>query len=263
MQLGEALTLWPLVAAVGAFTLVLKPPLIAWITRALGESPRNALRVGLTLGQTSEFSFILGSLALSRSLVDEALIAVVGAVGLLTMGVSSLSIASGDRVVDALDGRGLVPLLTGSRGGAGDPDPTERGGLRDHVIILGMNSLGRRLVELLTERGERVLAIDTDLAKLSGLPCATLLGNAEYFSVLEEAGFRDAKLVISALHIEDVNRLLAYRAQRFGIPAVIHTLDQAAELDMNGLGVAHFMNSREAGVVRIIEELRRQRVILA
>jgi hypothetical protein len=38
---------------------------------------------------------------------------------------------------------------------------------------------------------------------------------------------------------------------------VIHAQDQAAELEMEGLGVAHFMNSREAGVTRIVDELRR------
>ncbi|MEX1256316.1 MAG: cation:proton antiporter [Gemmatimonadota bacterium] len=261
MQLGEALAFWPLVVAAAGFTLFFKPPLIAWIVRTLGESPRSALRVGLTLGQTSEFSFILGALALERGLASESLIAVVGAVGLLTMGVSSLSIAGGDRVVNALSRKGLVPLLTGGRHGSVEPDSAEQVGLRDHVIVVGMNTLGRRLVELLTERGERVLAVDTDLEKLRDLPAATFLGNAEYLSVLEEAGIHEAKLVVSALHIEDVNRLLAYRAARFGIPAVIHALDQAAERDMEGLGVAHFMNSRESGVTRIIEELRRVGVL--
>jgi hypothetical protein len=256
MQLGAALALLPLVAAVTAFTLFVKPPLLAWILRALGESPRNALRVGLTLGQTSEFSFILGTLALAHGLVSDSMIAVVGATGLLTMGASSLAIAGGDRALNAIDRMGLLPLLTGCRKGATQPEQEDSGGLRHHVIVIGMNSLGRRVVELLTDRGEVVLAIDTDLAKLRDLPSATFLGNAEYLSVLEEAGIHDAKLIVSALHIEDVNRLLAYRAARFGIPAVIHAQDQAAELDMEGLGVAHFMNSREAGATRIVEELR-------
>ena len=71
-----------------------------------------------------------------------------------------------------------------------------------------MNSLGRRIVQLLCERGEPVLAVDTDLEKLRGLSCPVLLGNAQYLSVLEEAGLRDAQLLVSALHIEEVNRLL-------------------------------------------------------
>jgi Kef-type K+ transport system membrane component KefB len=260
MDLRAALGLWPLVAAMAVFSLLVKPPLVAWIVRGLGEAPRTALRVGLTLAQTSEFSFILAALALSHGLVGEPLVAAVGAVGLVTMGVSSLAIAEEKRIVDGVAERGLLPLLTGARKGhaGADAEDREPERPRGHVIVVGMNTLGRRLVELLIERGERVLAIDTDLAKLRRLPRATFtfIGNADYFSVLEEAGIRDAKLVVSALQIEEVNRLLAYRCSRLGVPTVIHAQDLAAEMDMEGLGVTHFMNSRESGVLRMVEELR-------
>jgi Trk K+ transport system NAD-binding subunit len=163
-------------------------------------------------------------------------------------------------VVDGLARAGLLPLLTGRKERDSDSREPTHTRLRGHVIVVGMNSLGRRLVEILVESGERVLAIDTDLEKLRGLPSATFLGNADTLAVLEEAGVREAKLVISALQIEDVNRLLAYRAARFGIPAVIHAQDQAAELEMADLDVAHFMDSHEAGVARMVEELRREGV---
>lgn len=273
MELGAAVAAWPLVTALVLFTLLLKPPLIAWLARGLEEPPRVALRSGLTLGQTSEFSFILAALALSNELIDQTLLSIVGAVGLLTMGLSSFSIIRGNRLVDWFESKGLVPIFTGGQpqgvalggtsGGAspegGDEEEDEEAsGLRDHVIVVGMNSLGRRIVEILHEKGESVLAIDTDPAKLRGLPCRTLFGNAEYQSVLDESKFERAKLVVSALHIEDVNRLLAYRAGRQGIPSMIHAYEAAVEGELEAIEGAHLLNSRAAGVDLMIEELQEE-----
>jgi Trk K+ transport system NAD-binding subunit len=76
--------------------------------------------------------------------------------------------------------------------------------------------------------------------------------------VLEDAGIRRARLLVSALHIEDVNRILAYRAFRLGVPAVIHAADQSIEEELGRLNVAHLVNSREASVALATEELRRE-----
>jgi len=259
MQLGAALQVWPLVLVLVIFTLLAKPPLIAWLTRLMGEPPRIALRSGLTLGQTSEFSFILAALALSNGLIDESMLSIVGAIGLLTMGLSSVSVLRGDQLVDWFDRRGWVRFLTGAcpEGTDLNPDQADES-LNDHIIVVGMNALGRKMVKYLSERGERVLALDTDPEKLEDLPCPTLIGNAEYLSVLEEAKIRRARLLISALHIEDVNRLLAFRAYRQGIPSIIHVYDHSVEEALNALDVALLLDSREAGVDLMTVELSRE-----
>ncbi len=264
MQLGAALQAWPLVLALVVFTLLLKPPLIGWLTRSLGETPRTAARAGVTLGQTSEFSFILASLALANGLIDDRMISIVAAVGLLTMGLSSISVTRGEHLVEWFERRGLLRWLTG----APSPDPAddeapeaeEEVRLRDHIVVVGMNSLGRLIVEGLCERGERTLAIDTDPDKLRGLPCATVLGNAEYMSVLDEANIQQARMLISALHIEDVNRLLAYRGTQLGIPTVIHAFDQVAERELEPFNVTLLLNSRAAGVDEMTRELAEEGV---
>lgn len=260
MELGAALEVWPLVLTLVLLTLFAKPPLVGWLTRTLGEPPRVALRAGLTLGQSSEFSFILAALALAHGLIDQTMLSIIGAVGLLTMGLSSFSILHGNRLVDWFDRNGLIPLLTGdrARGAALEPPPRHEGTEGAHVIVVGMNSLGREIVRFLHDQGEPVIAVDTDPVKLSGLPCGGVLGNAEYMSVLEEAGIHNATLLVSALQIEDVNRLLAYRASRFGIPSVIHAYDQSVERELEGLGVAHLLNSRAAGVDRMIQVLQEE-----
>ena len=123
------------------------------------------------------------------------------------------------------------------------------------LIVVGMNSLGRLIVRELTQRGERTLAIDTDPAKLHGLPGDTMIGNVDYLSVLEEAGLGRAKLIVSAVQIEDTNRLLAFRAREFGVPSSVHAFDQSLVPELRSLGATHLMDSRAVGIERVMDAL--------
>lgn len=231
MDLGDALAQWPVALALSAFVLLVKPLIVAVIVRVLRFQLRTAVLAGISLSQISEFSFLFLALAFAAGLVSAELVALVGLVGLITISVSSFAIQF-DRVIAAWV---LRPF------GAPEED-TESApvGRQDHVIIVGMNTLGRRMAKDLHARGETVLGIDIDPRKLAGLPCDVLLGNAEYLSVLEEAGLHHAKLFVSALQIEDSNELFAYRAKSFGVPSSIlavdmHSVDGLLELDVDYL----------------------------
>jgi Trk K+ transport system NAD-binding subunit len=111
-------------------------------------------------------------------------------------------------------------------------------------------------VHELAARGETVLAVDTDPRKLEALPAATVLGSVDHPAVLAEARIAHAALVVSALQIEDANRLLAYRCRELGVPASIHAFDQAVQRDLRALGVAHLILSKNAGIHQIARELK-------
>jgi Kef-type K+ transport system membrane component KefB len=252
MELGEALARWPTTLALSALVLLAKPLLIGALLARQGYGERTALLAGASLGQISEFSFILGGLALSAGLIDESALSVVGAVGLITMGVSSYSIQRGARV-HALASRARITRLIGARAernqGSAQPE------LGDHVIVVGMNALGRRIVRVLADRGERTLAIDVDPIKLRDLPGHVMLGNVNYLSVLEEARLARAKLLVSALQIEDSNRLLAFRCAQVGVPSSLHAFDQSLVPELNELGASHVMESRSVGLERVLDAL--------
>ncbi len=231
MDLGDALAQWPMALVLSAFVLLVKPLVVAVIVRLLKFQRRTALLAGISLSQISEFSFLFLALAYAAGLVSEELVALVGLVGLITILASSFAIQF-DRAITAW---ALRPF-----GGAEEDTESAPTGLRDHVIIVGMNTLGRRMAKDLHTRGELVLGIDIDPRKLAGLPCDVLMGNAEYLSVLEEAGLHHAKLFVSALQIEDSNELFAYRAKSFGVPSCIlavdmHSVDGLLELDVDYL----------------------------
>ena len=106
-----------------------------------------------------------------------------------------------------------------------------------------------------------MLAIDTDPHKLTGLSCATMMGHAEDPSVLQEAGLARAKLLISALRIEDANKMLTYRAGSAGIPISVHGFERKVTEDLRELGADHVLIPKEAAYTRQIEALEQSGVI--
>jgi Trk K+ transport system NAD-binding subunit len=128
--------------------------------------------------------------------------------------------------------------------------------LNGHVIVVGMNSLGRRLVHELAARGEQVLAVDVSPARLVDLPATTLMGNAEDLALLQTAALPKAKLLVSALQIEEANTLLAYWGRSFGVPTSIHAFDQSIFDELREAGAGHLIVSKSSGTRRTARALR-------
>jgi len=283
MDLGSLGAIWVPALAFSALTLVGKPLLFLLILPRLGMDQGSSARVGLTLAQSSEFSFILAALAFSVGLIQPEMLALLGLVGLLTMGASSYLVLYMDALAPRFLGLarkvpGLLPReerkekagsVAQQRGEEAEAGASGRGvgrdrqdgedhhHLSDHIIIVGMNSLGRRLVRELTERGETVLAVDSDPRKLRDLPCPTLMGNAEYASVLDEAALDRARLLVSALHIEETNNLLTHRARYRGIPVSVHAFETAHVPELQALGATHLMVARDLGAERLLAAVQK------
>lgn len=119
-----------------------------------------------------------------------------------------------------------------------------------------MNALGREVVRSMADRGERVLAVDTDPDKLRDLPAEALVGDVNLGVVLEEIGIERARLVVSALHIEDTNRLLVHRCRAAGVPVAVNVVDAATADGLRELGADHLIHSRREGARQLAERLR-------
>lgn len=258
MQLGAALSQWPLALTLAAFVLIAKPLLFFWILPRRGYDEETTFLTGLTMAQISEFSLIFAALGQSTGLIGPATLSLITMVGLLTFGLSSFLILYNRTLYVRL--RSWHPLsLFGARQRA--PASTDEGAPRNHVIVVGMNTLGRHLVYSLHERGERVVAVDSDRAKLEGLPVPSVHGNAVYDDTLDEAGFSRTKLLISALNIEGTNNLLVYRCREAGIPCSVHAFDHAVVDELRALGADHLIHSKQEGVSHLLDALQAKGVL--
>ncbi len=244
MQLDAAMNHLFSAGVLALFVLIGNPLIFMFIIGRSGYSEKTAFSTSVTVAQISEFSFIFATMGLAAGLIDAEILSVVALVGLVTIAVSSYMILYSDGLYRVIKKTGVLRIF----GAPEEGDQEEHVELSDHVIVVGMNSLGRGIATRLCERGETVLALDTDASKLVGLPCRTMLGDVNFLATLSEAGFERARLLVSALHIEETNRLLAFRGKEAGIPTAIHAFDSSVVKDLEAAGVSLLMEPRRDGV---------------
>lgn len=252
MQLGAAAQYALAAVALSLIVLFVKPLALMSIVPRFGYDERTSFLASITLAQISEFSFVLAGLGFSAGLLDNATLSLVGVAGVVTIGVSSYVIAHSDALYAWFASTGALKPFRAAQGGEPLPEPLPAG----HVIVVGLNALGRRIVHALLERGEPVIVIDTDPGKLEGIDVAVVLGDATDDAVLDEANIAGAKLLVSTLQIEDANNLLAYRCRELGVPVSIHAFDPALIEDLEQIGVDHMMVSKHDGIRQVAAQLR-------
>ncbi|MGZ0656834.1 cation:proton antiporter domain-containing protein [Coraliomargarita sp. W4R53] len=222
MDLSVLGDIWMYALGLSAFVIVAKPLIVFLILSRLRYSEYTSFQTAIASGQVSEFAFILLGLGAGAGLIEGLVVSLGGLVGILTIAISSYLIIYSEPLYAVFQRLHLLKLFRAKQ----EPDVEQLHSHVGHVIVVGMNALGREVVNKMTARGETVLAIDTDPRKLEGLGSAiTVIGSVEYESVVEEIGLRKARLVVSALQIEDANHLLAYRCRSAKVPCAIHAFD--------------------------------------
>jgi len=235
---------WP-VLAFSLFVLIGNPLIFMVLIARMGYSQRTSFLTSVTVAQISEFSFIFAAMGVAAGLVGESVVAITALVGVITMAVSSYMIIYNEPLYRVCKKLGFLRPFR-----AADTDDEMDEALKDveRIVVIGMNTLGRGLAHKLHARGEHVLAVDNDPAKLSALPCPVFLGNVEYRDVFEEAGLDSAKLVISALQIEELNELIAFRCRESGVRCAILGVDLSVIDNLLELDVAYLMLPKVDGI---------------
>jgi Kef-type K+ transport system membrane component KefB len=232
--------------AITGFVLVGKFLIFMSIISSMGYSEETSFSTSVTVAQISEFSFIVMATAMSLGWIGDEVLAVVAMVGLLTIGISSYGILYTDELYRRVRDYDLLRFFNAPSSHTEDSNAE----LTDHIIVVGMNALGRRLVYGLHEGGETVLAIDTNAERVFGLPGHRQIGDVSYKSLLDDAALDSAKLIVSTLHIDDVNQLIAYRGRQAGTPTAIHAFDDSILDSLEELSVTYLIDPRRDGVER-------------
>ncbi len=263
MDLDVSLMFWAKAAGLAAFVLVGKFVIVMLIVTRLAYSERTAYFAALLLTQVSEFSFIFIALTVKAGFVGGEAGALLGLVGLMSITVSTVAIVFRERLYGAVRRLGLLapfrprPRARARAGVGGEDGDEEAATLRNHILIVGMNALGRELATRLQQSGHEVLAIDLDPRKLEKVGVKTLLGDAESAALLQDGSLENAKLLVSTLHIEATNDLLAFRCRQAGVPCSIHAFDLTALENLLQMDVAYLIVPKADGIMLQNQELER------
>ena len=215
------------------FVLVGKPLMVMAFMGRMGYVRQTSTMTGLTLGQISEFSFILAALGLSMGHIGEETVGLITLIGLITIGISTYMILYAYRITDWLS-----PVLGIFERKVRHPEEDLGDGETSRhvdIVIFGLGRYGRNMARELRDRGFRVLGVDFDPEVVNfwhrhGLP--TLYGDAEDPELFHSIPLERAKWVINTIRGQDQCIVL------------LHTLKQHNFKGRIAL-TAHSVNDRE------------------
>ncbi len=93
------------------------------------------------------------------------------------------------------------------------------------VIIVGAGEVGYHLAESLSQENQDVVVVDADperAERASGLlDVMTVVGNGASIPILEEAGIRNARILLAVTSLDEVNLISCLAASRLGVEYTI------------------------------------------
>jgi CPA2 family monovalent cation:H+ antiporter-2 len=209
----------PLAIAATFFLVVVVKALFKFAFVVLIGYPfRVALTVGAGLAQVGEFSFILGTVGLSRGLLPPDGFQLIVAAALLSIAVNPLLF----RWIDPLEARlranrrmtGLLERRAGDLAHLGPAQ--EEKPLRLHAVLCGYGQVGRMIAGALERRGFTYVVITeqrVEVERLRARGVTALYGEASNLELLERAQVASARVVIVASSDPHVTHLIVERAK--------------------------------------------------
>lgn len=180
---------WLSLATVG-LVLVIKPATAVFTLLAMRHSLQSALRIGLSLGQIGEFSFIVTALGTQLGILPEAASQVLVVSSLVSITLNPLLF----RLIEP-----LVKLLRQKPSAESAVAAPQRG--HDRTIVVGYGPVGRIVTRVLRENDLDPVVIELNhqtVNELSQQGVLAIYGDASQQAILELAGAEQAVALIFA-----------------------------------------------------------------
>jgi Kef-type K+ transport system membrane component KefB len=186
------------------FVLIGNPLIVMILMRFLGYSKKTNFKAGLAVAQISEFSLIFMVLAKNTGLVNDAANTLVALVGIITIAASTYMIIYADQLFKLLE-----PLL-----GIFEKKSVRKESLKKSgydVILFGSTRAGREFISIFSKMKTSLLVIDHNPDQVAELVAAGInaqFGDAGDVELLQELNLPQAKMVVSIVSDDAVNRLI-------------------------------------------------------
>ncbi|MBI2012729.1 cation:proton antiporter [Candidatus Curtissbacteria bacterium] len=197
MSVGASSILVSHVVILSLFILIGNPLIVLAIMFSLKFRNRTSFLASITVAQISEFSLVLAAVGQALGHLNASHVALVSAVGIVTITLSSYMILYGDKIYRFVE----RPLGRFFPERARDPYVLNRESLNNHIILVGAEQMGWDILEFLKRRhrGETFLVVDFNPEIIKILTASgynTVFGDISDPEVLEELELSRAKLLI-------------------------------------------------------------------
>ncbi len=170
-----------------------------------GFSVETSFLGSINMVQVSEFSLVVGALALAQGFIDDAVLGYLTLMALLTMTVSTYLITYNHAIFDRLE-----PWF--ERFETGDEIIETSEGYSDHAVAIGFDEVTEPALALLQDRFGEVVVIDRKTEHIAELDAEGrfdyVFGDFRHSEVRKASGLSKAKFVLSSTVEPDVNEAL-------------------------------------------------------
>ncbi len=180
-----------------AVILISKPFIVMVIMRALGYHPRTGFLSGTSMAQISEFSFIVIAAGISIGHLDESVLALATAIGIVTIAVSSFFIEHNELFYEKIKWfmRPFEPNKTLDIEQLKNHKPTD-------VLMIGYHRSGAMLLPTIQKLRRSYTVVDFDPTVIrslaeEGIPA--IYGDAGDENFLDEVKADRARLIVSTV----------------------------------------------------------------
>lgn len=176
--------------------LVLSPIVVIGLMLWLGYRARTSFLVGVSIGQVSEFSFIVVTLGFTSGVIERDIVSLVALIGLVTMTLSTYMIEYSNQIyhifkplVRKFERQGVAARL--------DSVPKE---LSKHIVLFGYDTMGYKIRDIIDDLGKEFVIVDFNpevIKKLKQEGIHHIYGNMCEEEILDKAQINTADIVIS------------------------------------------------------------------
>ncbi len=191
------------------FVLIGNPIIMMTIMGLMGFKKRTSFLAGLNVGQISEFSLILVSLAVRTGYANSNTMALATLVGIITMTLSTYMISNSEKIYTKVSRYLNVFERKKSR----VQTTGEQDSLKNHILLFGHNRTGSKVLPALENFKSDVVIVDFNPQTIEELRLAgknAVFGDVGDLELYDEIGLSDARMVVSTVPVlEDNLQLLA------------------------------------------------------
>jgi len=230
------------VVAFSALVLIGNPLLVMSLMGWLGYTKRNSFLAGLTTAQVSELSHILIALGITVGHLNQDILSIVTAVGLITIAGSSYMVMYGEKLYNPLAG----VLSVFERRGKKADEKKQTVGRQFDIILFGCDRAGHDLAGIFKKTKKKFLVIDYNPERImsltkQGISC--IYGDASDLELLNELNLSTVKMVVSTIPDYDVSTTLIHKVREVNKKAIIVVVSQNIEEAL------HFYNEGASYVI--------------
>ncbi|MCJ7478977.1 MAG: cation:proton antiporter [Candidatus Nanohaloarchaeota archaeon QJJ-7] len=184
-------------------TLFFKPFILDLMVSLFQYGKRTSFYTGLSLAQISEFSMVLALTGLNMGHIGRGIFSLATALMVVSIISTSYTVKYQRDIYHLVEG-----FLFEREGARYEEKKEER---EDHIVLCGSHIKGRKILQLLEEKGEEVVVIDYDPEIISWAKnndFNAVYGDIEDIQTLDRADVAKAKTVVSTVPDEEDNRFL-------------------------------------------------------